>query len=1060
MKNEQFSALIRLARRTAVLCLFFALASASVALAERESNFTTKDLLKVIVRGRVIDNNGVAMPGVGVSLKGTQIRVTTDANGTYSLDAPAAGVLVFTFVGFTTQELSAGNNTVLNVTLTPETTTLEEVVVVGYGQQTKATMTGAVSSVKSEALLRTPSSTTSGALVGKIAGITARAADSRPGSSTSIQIRNYGTPLFIIDGVPMTQADFNNLDLSSIEDISVLKDASAAIYGLRAANGVVLVTTKKGSVTGKSVINVSSYYGSQSFSRYVIPANAYLYVTALNYAEQNNSTQNNITPALPYSQAELEKWKAGTEKGYQNTNYYDYIMSQNVPQYYLNASASGGYENVNYNISIGHVYQNATIKDNYFKRTNLQANLDIGLAKGFKVGTQISGRLETRHEVSPVGSGASTYDNPFLAILSMWPTERAFANDNPLYINADVNIPTRNPELYKESVVGSQEQTNTTFNGNFYAQYQFPFGLTAKATYSYGFKPTRFENQRKIFSTYRYVAATDTYTEVVTGTPPRVKRRDETQNFFSQLQLNYSKNLGSHSIKATAAYESERSETQNLQVNSISPNNYSPLIRYIDVNGVTDTYGTSERASFIGRADYSFKQKYLVTLLGRYDGSYLYAPGKRWGLFPGVQLAWRVSEEPFFKENLSFFSNFKLRASYGQTGIESGVNQWDYLGGASYGSGSYIFDGTLATGVDPRDPAVTNITWATNIQKNIGFDFGLFNNKFAGQFDVFARIQKNLTGTNTAVIVPSEIGYSLPEENLKISNGIFGIEGQFSYTSKINNVDYSIGLNATLSREKSLDRYRQRWSNSYDQWRNGTQDRWSNILFGFETEGQFTSLEQIRDWPVNIDGSGNRTLLPGDIIYKDTNGDKIINNNDQLPIGYARGANPYMSFGLNTEVGYKGFKLTLDFAGGSMQSLVRELELRVPFQANHSAPHYIFDDVWHRADVFDDNSPWIPGKYPPIRKNPTSQSSYNKISSFWLTNVKYIRLKSLELGYDIPQKFIQKAGASRLRVYANGSNLFSIDNMKEYEADPEISMGSGLVYPNVKLYTFGFNLTF
>jgi hypothetical protein len=253
--------------------------------------------------------------------------------------------------------------------------------------------------------------------------------------------------------------------------------------------------------------------------------------------------------------------------------------------------------------------------------------------------------------------------------------------------------------------------------------------------------------------------------------------------------------------------------------------------------------------------------------------------------------------------------------------------------------------------------------------------------------------------------------------------------------------------------------YKPRFGNSWDEYRNSIEDRWNGITFGYHVIGRFQSEQEIKDYGINNDGVGNRTELPGDFKYEDVNGDKIINGLDQRPIGYAQGAQPYMSFGVNGQVGFKGFSLRVDFAGATMQSFRRQFELLFPFQNNGTSPHYMLSDRWHRADPYDPKSAWIPGEYPAIRKDNTGHINY-QLNDYWLTNVSYIRLRNLEIGYDIPRKLIQRFGMSRLRVYVNGTNLFSIDNVKDLEIDPEISSTNGLVYPQQRLFNFGFNLSF
>jgi TonB-linked SusC/RagA family outer membrane protein len=1018
------------------------------------------------ISGTVANSQGEGLPGVNVLLKGSTTGTTTDSEGKFSLalqDGQENGTLVVSFIGFLTQEIPIGNQSQVSVTLKEDIKALEEVVVVGYGTQSRATVTGAVSDIKSADLVRTPAVTTSGALVGKVQGITARQADARPGGTTSIQVRNMGNPLYVIDGVPSDAGQFNNLGQNDIESISILKDASAAIYGLRASNGVILVTTKKGKAGEKASINLSGYYGWQNFTRYPKPANAYQYVRALAESDQNRGIATSWTPE------ELAKWQAGTEKNYRSFDYYDMVMRPNVPQYSLNASVSGGSDRVNYYVSLSHLNQDALIRDYNFNRTNIQANLDAGIAKGLRVGTQISGRLEDRHQVGV--PGLDDYFNPFLSIFTMWPTERPYANDNPNYINQTHNVNV-NPATYKEDVTGYTDEIWRAVKGNFFAQYDFNFGLSAKATYSYGFTNLDFDGFEYTYNAYRYDEATDTYlTEPGFGNqnPWRERRKRNILDRFAQFQLTYNKQFGDHGVSAVAAYERSDNENAYLVVHTVPPNNYIPLMNFANQDLLIDEWSTDARAGYIGRVNYNFRQKYLLEVLGRYDGSYLFAPGKRFGFFPGVSLGWRLSEEAFLKDKVGgFLSDLKIRASYGATGSDRlpynnpnndpVVPAFSYLSGYNYLQGSAIFDGNYVIGVRPRGLPITTLSWITSRAKNIGIDFGFFNNKLTGQFDVFERKRTGLPAARYDVLLPSEVGYTLPNENLN-SDAHRGLEGVIRYAGKVRDIDYSIGVNATVSRLKLLDFYKPRFGNSWDEYRNSQVDRWADVNWGYQVVGRFGSQEEIDNHPVDNDSQGNRTQLPGDFIYQDVNGDGIITGLDERPIGYALGANPYLSFGINGSVAWKGFQLLADFAGANMQSFMRDWELRYPFQNNGNSPDFMLEDRWHREDPFNADSRWVGGTYPAIRKDNSSHVNYRR-SDFWITNVRYIRLRNLELGYNLPPSLIGKVGMSAMRLYVNGTNLFSIDNVKEFGIDPEISSGNGLVYPQQRLYNVGFNLTF
>lgn len=1032
------------------------------------------------VTGKVASKDSV-LSGVSVQVKGGRAVTQTDAQGNFTISAPGNATLVFTHVGFATLEVPINNQTNLAVTLQPGGNQLSDVVVVGYSTQRKATVTGSVSQIDSKDLLTTPAAQTSGALVGKVQGITTRSPDSRPGRGVNIQIRNMGNPLYVIDGIPYTggstnvtafgfaqgsgQDVFNTLGLEDIESITILKDASASIYGLRAANGVVLITTKKGKREAPS-INVSGYYGLQDFTRYPRPANAYQHVLGIVEAEQNAGRD----PSILYSKTELDKWKAGTDSGYKSYDYYDMVTGgKAVPQRYISANASGGTQRSTYYFSLSHLDQDALLKDFSYKRTNLQANLNTQLANRLQLGTQISMRLEKTHNVGV--PGLDDYFNPFLSIFSMWPIESPYANDNPRYINQTHNVNV-NPATYKDDVTGWIDNNWHAMNINVNAQYDFKFGLQAKATASYNYQNEDFDGMEYTYPAYIYNPSTGIYEDRAPGStvpygnqnPWREKHKRNVINRYFQFLLSYSKQFGDHSLAAVAAYERSDYDNQYFVVHTIPSNNYVSLMNFSEQDILQDNWAVEARAGYIARINYNYRQKYLLELLGRYDGSYLYAPDNRWGSFYGISAGWRLTEESFFRD-VDFVNDLKLRVSYGETGSESGINAFDYLPGYNYFSGSSIFNGSYVIGLRPRGLPITQLSWVTNRTKNIGIDFALLNNKITGQVDVFERKRTGLPAGRYDVLLPSEVGYSLPNENLN-ADASRGIDAIVTYTNKAGALNYSIGVNASYARVRSLYTYKPRFGNSWDKYRNSAEDRWFGVsgtgdlnAFGYHVIGRFQSQEEIDNYPVNIDGQGNRTMLPGDFIYEDANNDGIINGMDQRPIAYPRGQNPFLSFGSSWNASYKGFSVAIVWAGAAMQSLLRDFELRYPYQNSGTSPAYMLTDRWHRADPYDPKSEWIAGTYPATRRNNTGHINY-QFNDFWVTNIKYIRLRNLEIGYELPRDIVRRIGASRVRFYVNGTNLFTIDNVKQFEIDPEITSSNGLVYPQQKLYTLGFNLTF
>ncbi len=1020
------------------------------------------------IKGHVADATGEPIIGANVTVKGTTTGTITDIDGNFTLEVGSTdGTLVVSFIGYKSVEAKMNGTAPINVVLQEDTETLDEVVVVGYGTQNRKSLTGAISDVKSESLTRSVSTTTAGALTGKIAGISTRAKDARPGKGINLEIRNMGTPLFVIDGIPYggnTSNDwlvnsevsgndvFNALNIEDIESITVLKDASAAIYGLRASNGVVLVTTKKGKKNEKVSINVNGYYGWQNLTRFPELANAEQYTRGLAEAAQNRGED----PNSVYTKEELAKWAAGTEKGYKSYDYYDMIMRKNVPQYHINASVTGGSERTNYYLSIAHTNQEAMMPDFNYQRTNFQLNLDTKITNRFTIGAQVSGRYEKTNDVGlPGGDG---YYSSILAIFRMRPIDSPYANDNPNYIrNIDSYRNGYNPAAFRRDIAGYKDSMTRYANINAYAQYDFGFGLTAKATFSYGYTNSRFDGYQYAYQIYTYDEASDTYngTNAVGRWRLQIDRSVPTR--YMQLQLNYNKQIKEHNISAVLGYEASDYDWSKKTYGTEPSTDYLPLLQMDEINSFGDEWSYEARAGWLARVNYDYAHKYLVELLARYDGSYLYAPSKRWGFFPGLSLGWRISEEKFFAPLKSVVDDLKIRASIGQTGTESGVSMFGYLSGYNWNQGSAVLDGEYVTGLNQRGLPVTNLSWTKNTTKNIGFDLSMFGNRLTVSADAF---RKDITGVPAArydVLLPSEVGYSLPNENLN-KQAYIGAEAMATWTDHIGEFNYRVSGNITFSRYRSIETYKPRFSNSWDEYRNSAEDRWGGIYWGYQVIGQFQSEEEIKNYPVNLDGQGNTTLLPGDLIYKDVNNDGVINSMDERPIGFPENWAPILSFGGNIGLEWRGIDLNIDFSGGAMQGWRQNYELANAYHNGGNSPAYLLEDRWHRADLYDPESEWISGRYPAIRNGEFAYN--NKNSDFWLHNVHYLRISSLEIGYSLPMWMLKPLHAQKVRVYGSVSNLCSFDNVHQFGIDPEITAAAAVVYPQQRTFLVGFNVTF
>src|SRR5690606_12499612 len=462
--------------------------------------------------------------------------------------------------------------------------------------------------------------------------------------------------------------------------------------------------------------------------------------------------------------------------------------------------------------------------------------------------------------------GGDGYFSSILAIFKNRPTVAPYVNDNPSYPTHTHDL-AYNPALFHRDIVGYKDNRYLAGNVNVFASYKTKFGLSAKGTVSYNYTNNKFDGFQYTYDVYRFE---DGEYKATGGSPAgwRYDTKREIISRFAQFQLDYNKQIGDHTIAAMLGYE--RSDwDRTLKVLGANPsNNYIPLMRLAELNGLGDEWAYEARAGYIGRLNYNYKGKYLLELLGRYDGSYLYYEGRRWGFFPGASLGWRISDEPFFEPLKRVVSDLKIRGSLGQTGLEEGVGMHDYLAGYNWASGDAILDGAYVPGLQPRGLPVRNLSWVKNTNYNLGVDLAMWDNKLTVNADVFKVIRSGVPGKRYDVLLPVEIGYDLPNENLG-KNGYYGAEGMITYNDNIGDLNYVISGNITYSRYRNLESYKPRFSSSWNEYRNSAEDRWGGVWWGYQVVGRFQSEEEIRSHPINNDGANNRTQLPGDLIYKD-----------------------------------------------------------------------------------------------------------------------------------------------------------------------------------------------
>ncbi|MXV52910.1 SusC/RagA family TonB-linked outer membrane protein [Pedobacter sp. HMF7647] len=1052
--------------------LFIVSANAYAASPRNAAIESTFQKQPITVTGTVVDDKDEVMPGVSIRVKGTSTTAATDAAGKFSIAVPGNdAILQVSFIGFATQEIIVGNNKTFRIKLASDTKGLNEVVVVGYGTQRKFTVTGSVATLKSEDIVITKNENTVNMLTGKMPGLRVMQRTSEPGGyENAFDIRGFGKPLIVIDNVPRDGGDFSRMDPNEIENVTILKDASAAIYGVRAANGVILITTKKGNKTGKYDINYSVNQGWQQFLGMPDGVNAVDYMLLTNEKNKRSFANNFLGNSEPtFSYGDIEPWLNGT---FPSADWIGAAFRNTSPQIQHNLNVNGGTDKANLFLNLGYMNQDGLMKsgDLNYNRWNFRANASATIVKGLKADMLLSGFQDQKNQ---------PYQDLWTIFKYTWnqiPRNQIYANNNPLYPN--VMPDNANPVMITDGdFVGTKQFNNKNFQGQASLDYEIPGtkGLKARAMYNYGYTSGDNTEHRKDYDLYTYDAGTDIYMPSNVNGPTRILRYfGNTTSNLAQLSLNYTHSFwGAHNVSGLLLYEYSHSKGDNFfaQRNINLPIDY--LFGGEDANqlGSMNTGGLFEVATeaVLGRFNYDYKGKYLFEFLFREDGSNKFKPGpSQWGFFPAVSAGWRISEEKFM-HNLTTsgtITNLKLRLSYGKTGDDS-ATAFQYISGFKYPTINpndnsiygYIFGGNFTNGAASSGVVNPDLTWFTATTKNIGLDFGLFKGKLDGSIDVFRRDRDGLLARRD-VAVPGTVGADLPQENLN-SDRTQGIDLILTHRNKLGKFGYSVSGNIGTTRSENRDVIQTMAGNQYDNWRNSQQNRYTSIWWGKVYEGQFTNYDQIYKYPVNT-GGGNNNTIPGDYYYQDWNEDGVIDGKDDQPI--ATKDIPLVNFGLNLGLNFKGFDLNVLFQGATGFYVQYAEQYAEPLMYNRSSLTR-FLDSWHTVNpndnVFDPNTQWVPGYYP-------AMGSQYAQGTKAVQDATYLRIKTLELGYSLPQTLLKHVGVKRLRVYVNSYNLATFTGLKNYDPEhpgdvPDTgfdqSLG-GYKYPLNRTFNLGANISF
>ncbi len=996
------------------------------------------------ITGIVLDATGMPVIGANVMVKGTTNGTITDMDGRFSLDVEEGATLVVSYIGFANQEIKVGKQTNLSIALKEDSKALDELVVVGYGTQKKGNLTGSIASVKTEELTVAPVASSVNSLGGRLPGLVSQQLSGQPGADqASIKIRGFAdNAIWIVDGI---EADFNYIDPNQIESISILKDGSASIYGARAGNGVILVTTKRGTIQ-KPTVTVNSSVTFQGITTMPKPVSSGDYATL---KREEWLQAGNPESTAPFTEDQIKKYYAGNDPQYPNTDWYDELIRNWAPQQQHNISVRGGSDKIKYYGFLGYMSQESMWKKNGgdYQRFNLQSNIDAkitdNLSMQFDIALMKSDNMTTTRAQ---GAGINT----------VW---QDFWNTLPIY-PATLPDPTKISYADGKGTGGAHVTSNTDLGGyindkklNVRATISLKYdfgkwvkGLSAKAFVNYYDDVIYNKRFTRPAAFYRYDVASDTYiSSGALGTQAQMSQRHDHNTMLTrQFSLNYDNVLADdHALQVLALYEAIDYNGNWL---SASRDEFlTPALEEIFV-GSTETMkndgASSEmgRMSFVGKINYTYKNKYLLETTLRADASAKFAPGHRWGVFPSASLGWRISEESFMDDTKSVIDDLKIRASYGRSGNDA-VGNFQYLSGYKL-NGYYLLGDKSMSGIVTTGLANPDLTWEKFEIWNVGMDYSFKNRLVYGEADAFYRKRSGIPATRTASTSPS-FGASFPAENLNSMNDR-GFELSIGSSKSYEDFSFDVCGNISWSRAK-WDHYEEQTYTDPDQIRiNKVSGQWTDRTFGYISDGLFTSQEEIDNLPFDQDNQGNASLRPGDIRYVDVNGDKVLDWRDQVEIG--KGTVPHWMYGFNLNFKYKDFDLSTLFQGAFGYNTMVSL-----YHGTLNYPQEVFDMRWTEENN-DANA-----LYP--RLGGAATNGYT--SDYFYKKAGYLRLKSLALGYTLPKEICQKFFMQQCRIYFAGTNLFTINKLGKYHVDPEAPSGNaGYYYPQQRTLSVGVNVSF
>lgn len=1023
---------------------------------------------EIEIRGQVVDQTGVGVPSVTVMIKGTTIGTITDNNGNYYIKVRDKGVvLLFSFIGFQSQEIVVGDQSIINVQLVDDSIGLDEVIAVGYGTQRKETLTGAISSVGNDELVRSPNASVANTLAGQITGLSTVQTSGQPGlEDPKIFIRGMGsltegasTPLILVDGV---ERSFFQMDPNEIENVTVLKDASAtAVFGVQGANGVILVTTKRGK-EGKAKISINSSVGIQSPTAWLDGADSYTYATVMNQRDINDGASE-----VTFSDYALERFRLGDEPiMYPDTDWRKYLMRNTSLQTQHNVNISGGTDNVKYFISAGFLYQDGLMKqfdeldynNNYnYKRYNYRANLDIDVTRTTLMQIGIGGILGERHEPVQGGQNSLWYNSNWAPPMSSPGVVdgKLITTDNTYFPNVLLNNPLQG---YYGS--GYETITRNTMNMDLTIKQNLDIitkGLTfeMRGAYNttYGFDKSR-TSSVELYTPFYYSSLYDpglpfedpsfdkTMVYQVSGRNSDFNYKENTsrnRDWYFETSLRYNRKFGDHSLSTLVLYNQKK---------RYYPSQFPEL--------------PTAYVGLVGRQTYDYKSKYLVEVNVGYNGSENFAPGKRYGLFPAGSLGYVLSEEGFMK-NQEVITYLKLRASVGLVGNDNmSGNRYLYLPDAykidledKYTSGSrngYVYGYNFGVdspnrilGAEEQRLGNPYVTWETSLKKNLGIDINFLDNKLKIAADVFQENRKDILINRSTIPVFTGLSKDiLPVVNMgEVDNQ--GYEIDVNWNQKVGSVRYWINPNMSYARNKIVFMDEVEPNESYMKLTGRpVGEQFGYIALGMYQESDFDDAGNL----LPDFATPSYQVYPGDVSYKDLNGDGIIDADDQTYIGNP--SRPAYVFGLNYGIEYKGLTFTMNWTGAAERDLLLYGRFREPFNGeSRGLFQYFADEMWTPETAETATMP---------RVSTISRSNNYRTSSIYVLDASYIRLKNISVGYVFKSAAIERFGVSSLGVKLTGYNVLTFSKFKYM--DPESQPNNNDTYPITQIWNLGVNVTF